>query len=131
MKFFGGLSAEEIAESLHVSEETVLRDWKLAKLWLLRELSAKNAMTRERRQQVEEILLSCPLWNSTLRARRPPRFGLCQRSRTAPRSGVAAGTREPCRSISGNTGPGGRRAGAGAGRARCSGRPQCRSLSDR
>ena len=42
MKFFGGLSAEEIAESLHVSEETVLRDWKLAKLWLLRELSEKE-----------------------------------------------------------------------------------------
>jgi RNA polymerase sigma factor (sigma-70 family) len=44
MKFFGGLSTEEIAESLHVSEETVLRDWKLAKLWLLRELSAKEAL---------------------------------------------------------------------------------------
>ena len=42
MKFFGGLSAEEIAQSLQVSEETVLRDWKLAKLWLLRELSAKE-----------------------------------------------------------------------------------------
>jgi len=44
MKFFGGLSTQEIAESLHVSEETVLRDWKLAKLWLLRELSAKEAL---------------------------------------------------------------------------------------
>jgi RNA polymerase sigma-70 factor, ECF subfamily len=43
MKFFGGLSADEIAESLHVSAETVLRDWKLAKLWLLRELSAREA----------------------------------------------------------------------------------------
>lgn len=42
MKFFGGLSTEEIAESLRVSEETVLRDWKLAKLWLLRELSANE-----------------------------------------------------------------------------------------
>jgi RNA polymerase sigma factor (TIGR02999 family) len=42
MKFFAGLSALEIAESLKVSEETVLRDWKLAKLWLLRELSAKT-----------------------------------------------------------------------------------------
>ena len=38
MKFFGGLSASEIAQFLHVSEETVLRDWKLAKLWLLREM---------------------------------------------------------------------------------------------
>ena len=43
MKFFGGLSAEEIAHSLKVSEDTVLRDWKLAKLWLLRELGAKEA----------------------------------------------------------------------------------------
>ena len=42
MKFFGGLSTEEIAESLQVSQETVLRDWRLAKLWLLRELSAKE-----------------------------------------------------------------------------------------
>jgi RNA polymerase sigma factor (TIGR02999 family) len=40
MKFFGGLSTEEIAESLNVSPETVLRDWKLAKLWLLREMGA-------------------------------------------------------------------------------------------
>jgi len=39
MKFFGGLSTEEIAQSLNVSQETVLRDWKLAKLWLLREMS--------------------------------------------------------------------------------------------
>ena len=44
MKFFGGLSAQEIAESLRVSEETVLRDWKLAKLWLLRELSAREGL---------------------------------------------------------------------------------------
>ena len=43
MRFFGGFSTEEIAESLDVSKETVLRDWKLAKLWLLRELSAKES----------------------------------------------------------------------------------------
>ena len=42
MKFFGGLSTDEIAESLQVSADTVLRDWKLAKLWLLREMSAKK-----------------------------------------------------------------------------------------
>jgi RNA polymerase sigma factor (TIGR02999 family) len=39
LKFFGGLSAEETAEVLKVSPETVLRDWRLAKAWLLRELS--------------------------------------------------------------------------------------------
>lgn len=44
MKFFGGLSTGEIAEALHVSPETVQRDWKLAKLWLLRELRAKKAI---------------------------------------------------------------------------------------
>jgi RNA polymerase sigma factor (TIGR02999 family) len=39
LKFFGGLSVEEIAEVLHVSPETVARDWRLARTWLLRELS--------------------------------------------------------------------------------------------
>jgi RNA polymerase sigma-70 factor (ECF subfamily) len=39
LKFFGGLDTGEIAAVLEVSQPTVLRDWKLAKLWLLRELS--------------------------------------------------------------------------------------------
>jgi len=39
LRFFGGLSVEETAEVLTVSPETVKRDWKLAKAWLLRELS--------------------------------------------------------------------------------------------
>jgi RNA polymerase sigma-70 factor (ECF subfamily) len=39
MRFFGGLSVKETAEALHVSPETVMRDWKLAKAWLLRELT--------------------------------------------------------------------------------------------
>lgn len=39
LKFFGGLSTEETAEVLHISSDTVIRDWKLAKIWLLRELS--------------------------------------------------------------------------------------------
>jgi RNA polymerase sigma factor (TIGR02999 family) len=38
MRYFGGLSVEEAAEELHVSPDTVMRDWKLAKVWLLREL---------------------------------------------------------------------------------------------
>lgn len=38
MRFFGGLSVQETAEALHVSAETVMRDWKMAKAWLLREL---------------------------------------------------------------------------------------------
>jgi RNA polymerase sigma factor (TIGR02999 family) len=39
LRYFGGLSVEETAESLGVSGETVMRDWRLAKAWLLRELS--------------------------------------------------------------------------------------------
>ena len=38
LRFFGGLTAEETAEVLKVSPDTVLRDWKLARAWLLTEL---------------------------------------------------------------------------------------------
>lgn len=38
MRFFGGLSVEETAEALHVSAGTIMRDWRLAKSWLAREL---------------------------------------------------------------------------------------------
>jgi RNA polymerase sigma factor (TIGR02999 family) len=40
MRFFGGLSVEETAEVLKISPQSVMRDWKLARVWLLRELSA-------------------------------------------------------------------------------------------
>jgi RNA polymerase sigma factor (TIGR02999 family) len=43
LRFFGGLSLEETAEVLKVSRETVLRDWRLAKAWLLAELSRRGA----------------------------------------------------------------------------------------
>lgn len=39
MRFFGGMTDEEIAEALGVTTRTVLRDWKKARLWLYRELS--------------------------------------------------------------------------------------------
>lgn len=39
MRFFGGLSVEEIASALHISARTVLREWSLAKAWLHKELS--------------------------------------------------------------------------------------------
>jgi RNA polymerase sigma factor (TIGR02999 family) len=39
LRFFGGLSVDETAEALGISAETVLRDWRLAKVWLLREVS--------------------------------------------------------------------------------------------
>jgi RNA polymerase sigma factor (TIGR02999 family) len=38
LKFFGGLTVEEIAQVLQVSPQTVLRDWSLAKSWLLHEM---------------------------------------------------------------------------------------------
>lgn len=38
MRFFGGLSNSEIAESLDISERTVVRSWSVAKLWLHREI---------------------------------------------------------------------------------------------
>ena len=42
LRFFGGLSVEETARVVKVSPDTVMRDWRLAKVWLLRELSAKK-----------------------------------------------------------------------------------------
>lgn len=42
LRFFGGLSVAETAELLRISPETVLRDWKMAKVWLLRELSSQS-----------------------------------------------------------------------------------------
>jgi RNA polymerase sigma factor (TIGR02999 family) len=38
LRFFGGLTLEETAEAIHVSIDTVKRDWRFAKLWLRREL---------------------------------------------------------------------------------------------
>jgi len=41
LRFFGGMSVAETAEVLKVSEQTVLRDWKLARAWLLERLAAR------------------------------------------------------------------------------------------
>jgi RNA polymerase sigma factor (TIGR02999 family) len=38
LRFFGGLSVEETAEVLDISPQSVIRDWKLARAWLIREL---------------------------------------------------------------------------------------------
>lgn len=45
LRFFGGLSVEETANVLHLSNDTIKRDWRLAKLWLLREL--RGAVTED------------------------------------------------------------------------------------
>jgi RNA polymerase sigma-70 factor, ECF subfamily len=42
MRFFGGLSVEETAEALHLSAGTIMRDWRLAKAWLARELAGER-----------------------------------------------------------------------------------------
>ena len=42
LRFFGGLTVEETADVLGVSEETVTRDWRVAKTWLFHELSRRS-----------------------------------------------------------------------------------------
>jgi RNA polymerase sigma factor (TIGR02999 family) len=42
LRFFGGLTVEETAAALGISVETVIRDWKLAKAWLLHELGPET-----------------------------------------------------------------------------------------
>jgi RNA polymerase sigma-70 factor (ECF subfamily) len=43
LRFFGGLTVEETAEVLQISPETVMRDWGMARVWLLRELEGDQA----------------------------------------------------------------------------------------
>jgi RNA polymerase sigma factor (TIGR02999 family) len=45
LRYFGGLTEEEIVAALKISPRTVRRDWDLAKAWLLRELSHKDGAT--------------------------------------------------------------------------------------
>jgi RNA polymerase sigma-70 factor (ECF subfamily) len=44
MRFFGGLSVEETAEVLQVSAVTVKRDWRLARMWLYREMTGEGSL---------------------------------------------------------------------------------------
>lgn len=43
LRYFGGLTVEETGAALGISPETVLRDWKVARLWLIRELRASGS----------------------------------------------------------------------------------------
>ena len=43
LRFFGGLSVEETASVLHVSPDTVMRDWRLAKAWLQAEMRGDHS----------------------------------------------------------------------------------------
>lgn len=40
LRFFGGLNVAETAQVLKISQQSVMRDWKLAKVWLMREVSS-------------------------------------------------------------------------------------------
>jgi DNA-directed RNA polymerase specialized sigma24 family protein len=42
LRFFGGLSLDEAAEVLALSVDTIKRDWRFAKMWLLRELGGRS-----------------------------------------------------------------------------------------
>ena len=46
LRFFGGLTIEETAEVLSISPDTVKRDWRFAKLWLVRELTRGPRVSR-------------------------------------------------------------------------------------
>jgi RNA polymerase sigma factor (TIGR02999 family) len=46
LRFFGGLSVDETADVLAVSSQTVMRDWKLARAWLMRELRRTGGNSR-------------------------------------------------------------------------------------
>jgi RNA polymerase sigma-70 factor, ECF subfamily len=43
MRYFGGLSIEEVAEAMAVSVGTVNRDWRLARSWLIREMNRESS----------------------------------------------------------------------------------------
>jgi RNA polymerase sigma factor (TIGR02999 family) len=44
LRFFGGLSVEEAAHALQISPQTVMRDWRLARVWLERELRGESPL---------------------------------------------------------------------------------------
>ena len=47
LRYFAGLSVKETADVLGVSVETVMRDWRMAKLWLQRDLSSVDRARQE------------------------------------------------------------------------------------
>jgi RNA polymerase sigma-70 factor, ECF subfamily len=45
MKFFAGMTNQEVAAAVGVSDATVERDWKLARAWLINAVGARNAQS--------------------------------------------------------------------------------------
>ena len=43
LRFFGGLTIEQVAEVLDVSPRTVQREWRMARAWLRRQIFAENS----------------------------------------------------------------------------------------
>jgi RNA polymerase sigma factor (TIGR02999 family) len=56
LRYFGGLSVEEIAEVLGVSAKTVKRDWSVARAWLYGQLRERNGSHRERLGENQGII---------------------------------------------------------------------------
>lgn len=48
MRFFGGLSIQEVSDALHVSSATIDREWNFARLWLIRELDPQRREERSK-----------------------------------------------------------------------------------
>jgi RNA polymerase sigma factor (TIGR02999 family) len=46
MRYFGGLGVEEVSQVLRVSPDTVMRDWRLARSWLRREITGARAASK-------------------------------------------------------------------------------------
>jgi RNA polymerase sigma factor (TIGR02999 family) len=51
LRYFGGLTEEQIEAAMKISPRTIRRDWDFAKAWLLRELSPKSGKLRDRGPQ--------------------------------------------------------------------------------
>jgi RNA polymerase sigma factor (TIGR02999 family) len=54
LRYFGGMTVEEVAEALDISPATVKRHWTMARAWLHKELSEPVSPQREKRAKADE-----------------------------------------------------------------------------
>ena len=93
LRFFGGLTVEEVAETLELSPRTVKREWRIAKAWLQREVFGKTRMRARPEQwpRVNEVF--APRLNCRSRSgrsfwrRNAQGMARCARSGITPRFG--------------------------------------------